>query len=346
MANRTSLIPGCVISVQEEPVPPMTTGAGVLAIVGVIKELPKTIMGAYGSCASFVDTLAAILPQKPDGKEEKSDAPAVVQLAKEAFMNGLPQLRVLLAPANEGIETSIDLFRATYPEVDMVTTVNAPESIVGEYVAKCEAEAIPVMGFFGRDFSPDLALDTNKNYVYVVPKIALGAVIGKIACLSFFESPTYKPGLIFDEKNRPEYFTSEQLNALLAKGALPVGYIPKRGWCIVKGITSDKGEISVKRITNAVVRNVKNICDMYIGELNTSDNRLALKQKIVEYLTRLANDKVLVEMEDTINNIVKPPFVVAVILLDFGTGLIKVALQIRPVRAINYIDISINVVVS
>ena len=62
----------------------------------------------------------------------------------------------------------------------------------------------------------------------------------------------------------------------------------------------------------------------------------------------MQRDNAIVPMEDPETKKMKPAFMVEVTSTpsDFSLGIVRVALQIRPVRAMNYIDVVLNVVAS
>jgi hypothetical protein len=178
---------------------------------------------------------------------------------------------------------------------------------------------------------------TSDRFVLVAPRGYMGAVIGMIAGQRYFESPTFKalPGvadLSFD-------FSDPELEALIQAGVCAVDMVPRRGIAVVKGITTDAGQINVTRVADRAVRHVQNIAQDFIGLLNTEAQRLALKQRITEAFARMEKDGALVPDGKS------PAFTVAVTSApdDFQAGIVRVEIAVRPVRAIDYIYSTIMV---
>lgn len=130
------------------------------------------------------------------------------------------------------------------------------------------------------------------RFVLVAPYGYMGSVIGMIAGLRYFDSPTFKAlggvsELTFD-------FTDSNLIALISAGVLAVDEVPCKGIACVKGITTDTGQINVTRVADRAVRHVQNIAQDYIGLLNTEEQRLSLKQRITEAFTRMEKEGAIV----------------------------------------------------
>ena len=267
------------------------------------------------------------------------NAKRFLTIAKDAFNNGLPKLRVLLKQDSVSAD-ELQTFRESYPEIDLLVMPGMKEEDLAAYVKTSQQLAQPCIGFFAKPITTD-DKSPKPGLVYVAPEDAVGAVIGQIAALPYYESPTFK-SLNF---SREEILTTTVIEKLISAGVLPVAKIANRGWCVVKGIMADGEEISVRRITNYVVRGVKAIGDSFIGLLNTEDGRDALRQKINEFLTAREREQALVAMFNPATGKTSPAFTVNVTSnpSDFSHGIVKIAMAIRPVRAMNYIDVTINV---
>lgn len=179
----------------------------------------------------------------------------------------------------------------------------------------------------------------SERFVMVAPGGYLGAVIGTIADLDYYQSPTFKPlggvaSLEFD-------FTDTQLEALLKAGILPVDRIARKGIAIVHGLTTSREQINVTRVADRAVRHVQNIAQDFIGLLNTEEQRLALKQRIAEAFTRMEAENAIVPSTDGKS----PAFQVDVASsqADFAQGIVRAHIAVRPVRAIDYIYATIRV---
>jgi hypothetical protein len=119
------------------------------------------------------------------------------------------------------------------------------------------------------------------------------AVAGLIASLPVHASPTNKvvnlPGLAI-EPNRGE---QEQL---IRKNVLAV--VRKEGFRILKGLTT-QGEgqpfssVPIRRIVDYAKYGVRSAANPYIGKLNNSRVRAALKSALDAFLTRMVEDEAL-----------------------------------------------------
>ena len=185
----------------------------------------------------------------------------------------------------------------------------------------------------------------SDRFILVAPYGCAGAVAGLISKLRYYESPTFKPiqGLTpADVWVSPQrrYYPSEVME-LLKAGVLPIDLHRERGIIVIKGITTTKEQISVTRIADRAVRGVKNVADNFIGTLNSPGGRLALKEKLTEFLTAMAKEGALVPSTD----LKSPPFLIDVYSsqLDFAQGIVRVDIAVRPVRAMDYLYSTITV---
>jgi phage tail sheath protein FI len=128
---------------------------------------------------------------------------------------------------------------------------------------------------------------------------------------------------------------------LITNGALVVDAVRGRGIIAVKGITTSKEQISVMRISDRAVRGIDNISQLFIGTLNNSSGRMALKERIREYLASMEKEGSLVPSTDN----TQPAYVIDVFStqIDFAQGIVRVDVAVRPVRAMDYIYATITV---
>jgi len=179
----------------------------------------------------------------------------------------------------------------------------------------------------------------SDRFVLVAPYGNLCALAGLVRRLNYFESPPFKPlsGISKLEKN---YTPSEQMEMLKA-GMIPLEAQRGRGIIVIKGISTSKEQISVTRIADHSVRGVKNIADLFIGTLNNDSGRIALKGKITEFLMGMEREGSIVPSTDG----VEPAYLIDVFSSesDFGQGIVRVDLAVRPVRAMDYIYATIKV---
>lgn len=179
----------------------------------------------------------------------------------------------------------------------------------------------------------------SDRFVLLSPQGMLGAVAGRTGALSYFESPTFKTLSGVGEPSAKLGHEAQQ--ELLTGRVVPIVVERGRGLIIVRGITTDADQISVRRVADRAVRGVKLIGDLFIGKLNNDDGRSALKQKLSEMLLQMQKDGALVPSTDGKD----PAFQVAVYSSqsDFSQGIVRVEIAVRPVRAIDYIYATIRV---
>ncbi len=183
---------------------------------------------------------------------------------------------------------------------------------------------------------PSIADQANQilsdRMVLVAPHGVLGAVAGMVGSLDYFQSPTFKT--VLGVTDLPRLAVEEQ-EALLNAGAVPVAAMRGRGTVVVRGLTTDRDQISVRRVADRAVRGVKMIGELFIGRLNTATQRGALQEKLTEFLVQMERDGALVPSTDGRD----PAFKVNVYSsqADFQQGIVRVDMAVRPVRAIDYI---------
>ncbi|HND34087.1 MAG TPA: phage tail sheath C-terminal domain-containing protein, partial [Myxococcota bacterium] len=170
-------------------------------------------------------------------------------------------------------------------------------------------------------------------FVLASPHGCAGALAGRVGSLAYFRSPTMKTLVGLPEL--PIRHGQEDQKALLIGRLLPVAKERGRGVIVVKGITTDGEQISVRRVADRASRGVKLIGDLFIGRLNNADGRAALRQKLSEFLYQMQRDGAIVPSTDGES----PAFQLEVHSTqdDFSKGIVRVDLAVRPVRAIDFI---------
>lgn len=185
------------------------------------------------------------------------------------------------------------------------------------------------------------ALVRNRRFVLVSPPGAEGAVAGLVGRLNPRESPTFKPVPLFGIS--PARYRESELNRLLgsATNLLVVQERVGRGVVVLRGLDTSGDQISVTRVADIAIRETKAISENFIGQLNSAEARLALKQQIVATFTRMEREGSLVPSTDGKD----PAFLVDVYStqLDFAQGIVRIDIAIRPVRSIDYIYATIRV---
>lgn len=261
---------------------------------------------------------------------------------------------VFSPPTKEDYEKALESLELE-PNIDMVYVCeNSDPEIHALVDAHCKnmslgKEPKPLgprigIGTVGKNESVDDIIKRTEvlasdRFILVAPYGTAGCVAGLISKLNYFESPTFKAlSGIADIERR--YTPSEQMK-LLTNGVLPIDAVKGRGIIVVKGITTSKEQISVMRIADHSVRGIKNIADLFIGTLNNARGRMALRERITEFLIGMEKEGAIVPSVDN----TKPAYVVDVYSSqsDFAQGIVRVDSAVRPVRAMDYIYATINV---
>lgn len=181
----------------------------------------------------------------------------------------------------------------------------------------------------------------NRRFVLVSPTGATGAVAGLVSRLNPEESPTFKGVPLFGVP--PAAYRESELNRLLGPthNVLVVQQRAGRGVIALRGIDTTGDQISVTRVADACIREVKAISENFIGQLNSADARTALRLQIVATFTRMERAGALVPSTGGSD----PAFLVDVYStqLDFAQGIVRIDIAVRPVRAIDFIYATIRV---
>ncbi|MEM1546359.1 MAG: phage tail sheath subtilisin-like domain-containing protein [Candidatus Methanomethylicia archaeon] len=236
------------------------------------------------------------------------------------------------------------------PDIDLVMVCDSSDPEVHALVdAHCKNMSRDAMNRIGigtvasgesvKDIVKRTEALASDRFVLVAPYGCAGAVAGLISHLPYYESPTFKAvtGIASLERR----YTPSELMELLKAGILALEMRRGRGIIVEKGITTSKEQISVMRIADHAVRGVKNVAENFIGTLNSPGGRLALREKITEFLLSMEREGAIVPSVDG----KKPPFIVDVYCseMDFAQGIVRVDVAVRPVRAMDYIYTTITV---
>jgi hypothetical protein len=181
----------------------------------------------------------------------------------------------------------------------------------------------------------------SRRFVLVAPAAAAGAVAGVVARMSPQDSPTFKSIPLFGLPAAG--YRASELDRLLGP-AVNLAVVQERtgrGVVLLRGIDTSGDQISVTRVADQAIRETKAIAENFIGQLNSDEARIALKQQIVATFTRMTNAGALVPSTDGSD----PPFVVDVYSTqqDFAQGIVRIDIAVRPVRAIDYVYATIRV---
>jgi len=179
----------------------------------------------------------------------------------------------------------------------------------------------------------------SDHFVLVAPAGADAAFAGLLGRQDFFQSPTFKTVTALGVE--PGDYTDAELTQLINGNVAVVNRRKRLGIIVVKGILTSGRQINVQRTANKAVREVKAIADKYVGLLNNEGTRNALRQQIFAMLLQMERDGALVPSVDATD----PAFKVAVYSTqaDFASGIVRVDIAVRPVRALDYIYATILV---
>jgi hypothetical protein len=186
------------------------------------------------------------------------------------------------------------------------------------------------------DHADDVRSD---HFVLVAPAGLEASVAGLLGRQDFFESPTFKT--IVSPTAPPGQYTDAALGRLVNGNVCVVNERRRLGIIVIKGLLTSGRQINVQRTANKAVREVKAISDRFIGLLNNEGARNALRQQIFAMLLQMERDGALVPSVDGSD----PAFKVAVYSTqnDFASGIVRVDIAVRPVRAVDFIYATILV---
>lgn len=289
--------------------------------------------------------------------------PAVDQVSQlvtaQASAGGMPtegsyQFTIGADASADGIRNAIEALNSE-PEVDMVMVSLQDMSdrakvarVYGDVISHCQRMSAISQGRIGFGQTPppganaaqdiqawvELANNLRSDrFVLLAPWGTAGAVAGMVGSLDYFQSPTFKTVGGLTTLSR-KLAVEEQIT-LLNGNIVPVANMRDRGTIVIRGLTTDGDQISVRRVADRAVRGVKLIGNLFIGRLNNETGRGALKQKLTEFLVQMERDGAIVPSVDG----KQPSFALDVYSTesDFSQGIVRVNLAVRPVRAIDYI---------
>ena len=239
-------------------------------------------------------------------------------------------------------ESDVDMVLVSVQDLGNLTRLS---QIYADMVAHCERMSTRSqgrIGFAGVPGSTEADIRSNgatlvnnlvsDRLMLVAPFNTVGAVAGMVGSLDYFQSPTFKRLALGGVS--PALGVEAQ-QELLQQNVVPVVAQRGRGVIVVRGLTSDGDQVSVRRVADRAVRGVKNIGEQFIGRLNNELGRGALKQNLIGFLVQMEKDGAIVPSTDGKD----PAFKVNVYSsqADFAQGIVRVDMAVRPVRAIDYI---------
>jgi hypothetical protein len=186
------------------------------------------------------------------------------------------------------------------------------------------------------DHADDVRSD---HFILSAPVGSAAALAGLLGLQDYFQSPTFKTVAALGVPAGG--YTDSHLERLITGNVTAINEKRGLGIIVVKGLLTSGRQINVQRTADKAVREVKAISDKYIGLLNSDGARNALRQQIIALFLQMEKDGALVPSTDGKD----PAFFVNVYSTqtDFATGIVRVDIAIRPVRAIDYIYATILV---
>ena len=186
----------------------------------------------------------------------------------------------------------------------------------------------------------DHADDVRSDYfILSTPSGSEGPMAGLLARQDYFQSPTFKTIAALD--GTAGSYTDSQLGGLVTGNVVAINVKRSLGVIVIKGLLTSGRQINVQRTANKSVRDVKAICDKYIGLLNNDGARNSLRQQVIALFLQMERDGAIVPSTDGKD----PSYKVDVYSTqaDFANGIVRVDIAVRPVRAIDYIYATILV---
>ena len=241
-----------------------------------------------------------------------------------------------------GNEPDVDLVLASVQDLSDNTRLSQVYSAVVSHCDRMSSKSQGRIGFGQVPGGNEADIKTNAaalasnlvsdRLVLVAPVGVIGAVAGTIGSLDYFQSPTFKRLALGGVAPALGVETQQEL---LKENVVPIVSQRGRGIIVVRGLTTDGDQISVRRVADRAVRGVKTIGEGFIGRLNNEEGRGALKQNLMAFLLQMEKDGAVVPSTDGTD----PAFKVNVYSSqdDFAKGIVRVDLAVRPVRAIDYI---------
>jgi hypothetical protein len=95
------------------------------------------------------------------------------------------------------------------------------------------------------------------------------------------------------------------------------------------------------RISDHAMRSIKNVADMFIGNLNNERNRMALRERIIEFMIGMEKEGAIVPSVDN----TKPAYLVDVYSsqADFSQGIVRIDSAVRPVRFMDFLFLTLYI---
>jgi hypothetical protein len=207
-------------------------------------------------------------------------------------------------------------------------------------VVGCGAELTQAQVIAGKDS----VVDDSGRLVYVAPGITTtggtvlsgarmsAAITGLIAGLPVRTSPTNK--VVNFGGQLSDNYNFAQLEALVKSNILVVER--REGFRVVKGVTSSSNpswrQITTRRIVDKAIYGVRSACNSYIGKLNNTRVRSAMRATIDGFLTRMVEEESLTDYELDVSA-TRPQEI---------SGIAAVNLLVKPTFSIDYVQVTMT----
>ena len=254
-------------------------------------------------------------------------------LAALERLESAEQVDMVIASAADQLDDAgiIAVQQAVIAHCEKMATVARNRIGLGSVTAS-ESDSVPLILSHADDVRSDY-------FLLAAPAGAEAALAGLLSRQDYFQSPTFKT--IASLGVPAGAYTDPQLRQLITGNVLAINKKRGLGVIVIKGLLTSGRQINVQRVANKAVRDVKAMCDKYIGLLNNEGARTALRQQITALFLQMQKDGAIVPSTDGS----QPAFAVDVYSSqqDFASGIVRVDIAMRPVRAIDFIYATILV---
>ncbi len=211
---------------------------------------------------------------------------------------------------------------------DRIAVIGADSSTVSEVVANADSVGddrliLVAPGIRGTDLTLGTTADIGTGY-------ASAAISGLLASLAVQVSPTNK---VLRISGLSELYNDGELKKLINNRVMVLE--KKAGYRVVKGITSDTGafkQVSVRRIVDYAKAGVRIGSLPYIGKLNNSRVRAALKATLNGFLSDMVLNEALTDFTLDVTATREQEI----------AGIALVTLHLKPTFSIDYIKVIMN----
>lgn len=345
------ILPGTYIEVRAEGL--ITAGPISIGNIGVVGTSAKGTDNQVVCLSSWAEAKEAF--GEYDSFESPTEAGKPLSLSRALeliFNNGGRTLYAVKSKDLTPGEIGNGLDALMKCDVHIVVAAGLDAKVIGAKIkGHCDTgvaeqkDRIGIIGSDTYDITKMSGITESDRLIYVAPGIksydaaakkvvtlpgayAAAAVAGLISSLAVQSSPTNK---VLNVEGLEEEYTYSALKQLIGKNVCALGR--KNGsFLIIKGITTDKGafaQITTRRIVDKAKAGIRSGSQSYIGKLNNSRVRSALKATLDGFLTTMVQDEALTEYS----------LEVAATRADEIAGRCIVTATLKPTFSIDYIKV-------